>query len=99
MAVALLLAAAAVSAISVGDKIPSGITLDYGFPPDKINLASRIAGKKVWRVLDKQYPPSLAVGRRCNARCCILPLDQRRCQKICGLAAGASAPPQPGAAT
>jgi len=38
--------AACASAINVGDKIPS-ISLDYGFPPEKINLADRVAGKKV----------------------------------------------------
>lgn len=41
------LLAAAVSAIRVGDKIPSGVDLHYGFPPEKINIADRIAGKKV----------------------------------------------------
>jgi hypothetical protein len=25
--------------VSVGDKLPEGITLDYGFPPEKIKLA------------------------------------------------------------
>lgn len=30
----------------VGDKIPS-IELHYGFPPEKIDVLSRIAGKKV----------------------------------------------------
>lgn len=35
------------SAINVGDKLPSSISLDLGFPPDKINLADRVAGKKV----------------------------------------------------
>jgi len=35
------------SGVNVGDKIPSSISLDYGFPPEKINLAERIAGKKV----------------------------------------------------
>ena len=34
------------AAFNVGQKLP-GITLDYGFPPEKINLANRVAGKKV----------------------------------------------------
>jgi len=34
------------SAISVGEKVP-GISLDFGFPPTKINLAERAAGKKI----------------------------------------------------
>eukprot|EP00967_Tisochrysis_lutea_P035767 scaffold42957_cov31-Tisochrysis_lutea.AAC.1 len=42
-----LLLAAGVGAISVGDRVPEGITLDYGFPPDKVDLARRVAGKKV----------------------------------------------------
>lgn len=49
MKAALLLAAfgcAAISAIAVGDKVPS-IDLDYGFPPQKVNLAERVAGKNV----------------------------------------------------
>jgi len=31
----------------LGTKIPTGIELDFGFPPEKIDLASRVAGKKV----------------------------------------------------
>lgn len=38
--------AACINAIAVGDKVPS-IDLDYGFPPKKINLAERVAGKNV----------------------------------------------------
>jgi len=34
------------SALAVGDKLPS-LTLDYGFPPEKVNLASRATGKKM----------------------------------------------------
>lgn len=34
------------SAVNVGDKIPSK-TLDFGFPPERINVADRVAGKKV----------------------------------------------------
>ena len=41
-----LCALAAASAISLGDTIPSA-ELHYGFPPEKIDLASRVAGKKV----------------------------------------------------
>jgi peroxiredoxin len=34
--------------LSVGDSVSSGtITLDYDFPPSKIDLAKRIAGKNV----------------------------------------------------
>lgn len=32
--------------IEVGAKIPS-IELDYGFPPAKVNIAERAAGKKI----------------------------------------------------
>ena len=32
--------------IQVGAKIPS-IELDYGFPPAKVNIAERAAGKKI----------------------------------------------------
>jgi peroxiredoxin len=32
--------------LQVGTKIPS-ITLDLGFPPEKIDLAKRVAGKEV----------------------------------------------------
>jgi len=31
--------------IKVGEKIPA-IDLDFGFPPEKINLATRVAGKR-----------------------------------------------------
>jgi peroxiredoxin len=34
------------NAISVGDMVPH-ISLDLGFPPEKIDLADRVAGKKV----------------------------------------------------
>jgi len=43
---ALCLAVASAAAVSIGDKIPSA-ELHYGFPPEKIDLASRVAGKKV----------------------------------------------------
>ena len=35
------------SQVAVGDDIPADITLDFGFPPEKINLAERCAGKKI----------------------------------------------------
>jgi len=38
--------ALATSAIGVGDTLPP-LTFDYGFPPQKINIAERVAGKKV----------------------------------------------------
>lgn len=31
----------------VGSKISNKLVLDYGFPPEKVNLAERVAGKKV----------------------------------------------------
>jgi peroxiredoxin len=31
----------------VGSKIDSRLVLDFGFPPQKINLAERVANKKV----------------------------------------------------
>jgi peroxiredoxin len=47
MAAAVLLAAgAAVAAISVGERIPTA-NLHLGFPPDFVDLSSRIAGKNV----------------------------------------------------
>jgi len=35
------------SAVNVGDKISDSAVLDFGFPPERVNLASRVAGKKV----------------------------------------------------
>jgi len=35
------------SAIKVGDDIPKDVDLHYGFPPEKLDLAQRVAGKKV----------------------------------------------------
>jgi peroxiredoxin len=46
LAVGALCFGAGVEAIRVGDRVPS-IDLDYGFPPEKINLADRVAGKNV----------------------------------------------------
>ncbi len=34
-------------AVAIGDSIPADITLDFGFPSEKINLAERCAGKKI----------------------------------------------------
>jgi len=35
------------SAIKVGDKLPKNVDLHFGFPPENIGLAKRVAGKKV----------------------------------------------------
>lgn len=35
------------ASLGVGDKIPGDVCLDFGFPPEKVNLAKRVAGKKV----------------------------------------------------
>jgi len=46
---ALLVAAALLgvcSALKVGDQVPNAV-LDFGFPPEKVDLTARIAGKKV----------------------------------------------------
>ena len=37
---------AGAASIGVGEKVPD-VTLDYGFPPEKVALAQRLAGKKV----------------------------------------------------
>ena len=37
----------AASASLVGKSIPAGVELDFGFPPEKIDLASHAAGKKI----------------------------------------------------
>jgi 2-Cys peroxiredoxin 5 len=34
-------------AINVGDKIPGDVDLHYGFPPERISVKDRVAGKKV----------------------------------------------------
>ena len=34
------------SSLLVGQKVPA-MELDFGFPPSKVNLAERVAGKKV----------------------------------------------------
>jgi peroxiredoxin len=44
--VAALLAATASATINVGDTLPS-VTLDYGFPPEKVNVLERAKGKNV----------------------------------------------------
>ena len=33
--------------VAVGDAIPAGITLDFGFPPEKIDLAARCNKKNI----------------------------------------------------
>lgn len=47
LAAAVLLSTVMAAAVRVGDTIPSNVELHYGFPPDKVNLAERIAGKRV----------------------------------------------------
>jgi len=42
----LLAASVACNAIAVGDKLPA-VEFDYGFPPTKVNLQERVAGKNV----------------------------------------------------
>ena len=41
------LLATALGASLVGTKVPAGIDLDFGFPPEKIDLSKRVAGKRV----------------------------------------------------
>ena len=41
-----LLAASASAVIKVGDTLPS-VTLDFGFPPEKVNLLERAKGKNI----------------------------------------------------
>ena len=41
------MAMAAAPTVKVGDKISAELHLDFGFPPERINLASRVADKKV----------------------------------------------------
>lgn len=47
MAPFLALAGVLVCQSLVGSKIDSRLVLDFGFPPQKINLAERVANKKV----------------------------------------------------
>lgn len=35
------------NAIKVGESIPDNVDLHYGFPPEKINLKERMAGKNI----------------------------------------------------
>ena len=42
-----LLAVSGAHGSLLGSKIPSNIDLDFGFPPTKVDVASRVAGKKV----------------------------------------------------
>jgi peroxiredoxin len=46
MAFLVLAFSAAVVGQWVGQKLPA-VKLDYGFPPEKINIAERAAGKKI----------------------------------------------------
>lgn len=41
-----LLAAAGASALSVGDKVPVGHHLDFGFPPERVDVTARLAGRR-----------------------------------------------------
>ena len=41
-----LLASSACASL-VGNKVPGGVELDFGFPPTKIPLSERVAGKKI----------------------------------------------------
>ncbi|KAL3927942.1 MAG: hypothetical protein SGBAC_012870 [Bacillariaceae sp.] len=42
------------SAIKVGDSVPKNVDLHFGFPPEKINLEERVAGKNVPGYLAKE---------------------------------------------
>jgi len=42
-----IIAASVVVAVKVGDTIPAGVDLHYGFPPEKIDLEQRLANKRV----------------------------------------------------
>lgn len=44
--IGLALALGCANAVKVGDIFPS-VSLDYGFPPEKIDLSTRLASKKV----------------------------------------------------
>ena len=44
--VTLFAAMAGAASIGLGEKVPD-VTLDYGFPPEKVALGQRLAGKKV----------------------------------------------------
>jgi len=46
MALVLLSSLLTASSGLVGSKLPS-VTLDLGFPPEAVNLAERVAGKKI----------------------------------------------------
>ena len=39
--------ASSISAIKVGESVPSDVDLHSGFPPERINVKDRVAGKKV----------------------------------------------------
>lgn len=36
-----------VSSVKVGDVVPSGLALDFGFPPTKVSIDDRLKGKNV----------------------------------------------------
>ena len=36
-----------VSSVEVGDLVPSGLTLDFGFPPTKVSIDDRLKNKNV----------------------------------------------------
>jgi alkyl hydroperoxide reductase subunit AhpC len=44
---AVLVLSSAVDAVEVGDAIPDGVSLHFGFPPEMISVKDRVAGKKV----------------------------------------------------
>ena len=47
LALTLLPAVCAAAAVAKpGDRVPA-VSLDFGFPPEKVNLAERAAGKKI----------------------------------------------------
>ena len=39
--------AAVAAAVKVGDKVPQNVDLHLGFPPEMVNVADRVAKKKV----------------------------------------------------
>lgn len=43
----LLLAVGARALIKVGDTLPADVTLDHGFPPEKVNVLERAKGKNI----------------------------------------------------
>lgn len=43
----LLLAVGARALIKVGDTLPADVTLDHGFPPEKVKVLDRAKGKNI----------------------------------------------------